>query len=72
MKFQLVQPRQISPYDNMGKSNFNHVLNYFFIPLSRAEAINWQNFVPAKRDASNTKEGSHLVGMKLFTFNRGI
>ena len=25
------------------------------------------NFVLAKRDASNTKEGSHLAGMKLFT-----
>ena len=45
------------------------VLINFFIPLRRAEAIAWKNFVPAKRDPGSTKEGSRLAGMKLFTCN---
>ena len=45
------------------------VLINFFISL-RIEAITWENFVQPKRDLVNTKEGSHLVGMKLFTCNR--
>ena len=50
MKFQPVQPGQISPYDYMGKSIFitemylygffqTDVLIHFFILLRRAEAI---------------------------------
>ena len=46
------------------------VLINFFIPLRRAEAITWENFVPEKRDPGSTKEGSRLAGMKLFTCNR--
>ena len=46
------------------------VLINFFIPLRRAEAITWKNFVPPKRDPGSTKEGSRLAGMKLFTCNR--
>ena len=46
------------------------VLNNFFIPLRRAEAITWENLVPAKRDPGSTKEGSCLAGMNLFTCNR--
>ena len=46
------------------------VLINFFIPLRRADAITWKNFVPAKLDPSSTKEGSRLAGMKLFTCNR--
>ena len=46
------------------------VLINFFIPLRRAEAITWENFVPAKRDPGSTIEGSRLAGMKLFTCNR--
>ena len=42
----------------------------FFIPIRRAEAITWKNFVPAKRDPGSTKEGSRLAGMKRFTCNR--
>ena len=42
----------------------------FFIPLRRAEAITWKNFVPGKRDPGSTKEGSRLAGMKPFTCNR--
>ena len=34
----------------------------FFIPLTRAEAITWENFVPAKIwDSGSTKEGSRLA-----------
>ena len=46
------------------------VLINFFIPLTRAEAITWENFVPAKRDPGSTKEVSRLAGMKLFKCNR--
>ena len=46
------------------------VLINFFIPLRRAEAITWENFVPAKRDPGSTKEGSRIAGMKIFTCNR--
>ena len=46
------------------------VLINFFIPLRRAEAITWKNFVLAKRDPGSTKEASRLGGMKLFTCNR--
>ena len=46
------------------------VLINFFTPLRRAEAITWENFVPAKRDHDSKKEGSRLAGMKLFTCNR--
>ena len=46
------------------------VLINFFIPLKWAEAITWENFVPAKRDPGSTIEGSCLGGMKLFTCNR--
>ena len=46
------------------------VLIDFFIPRRRAETITWENFVPAKQDSSSTKEGSHHVGIKLFTCNR--
>ena len=35
----------------------------FFIPLRRAEAITWKNFVPA------VQEGSRLAGTKRFTCN---
>ena len=42
----------------------------FFIPLRRAEAITWENFVPGKRDPGSTKEGSRLAGMKFFACNR--
>ena len=48
---------------------FNVLIN-FFIPLRRAEAVTWENFVPAKRNPGSTKEGSRLAGMKLFTCNR--
>ena len=49
-----------------------HVLNYCFIMLRQAEAITWENFVPAKRDPGSTKEGSRLAGMKLFACKRRI
>ena len=42
------------------------VLINFFIPLRRAEAITWKNFVPAKRDPGSTKERSRLAAMKLY------
>ena len=45
------------------------VLINFFI-ARHAEAITWENFVPAKRDPSSTKEESRLARMKLFTCNR--
>ena len=45
------------------------VLINFFIPIRRAEAITWENFVPTKQDPGSTKEGSCLAGMKLFTCN---
>ena len=48
------------------------VLINFLIPLRQAKAIAWENFVSAKRDPGSTKEGSRLVGMKLFTCNRKI
>ena len=32
--------------------------DHLFIPPEGAEAITWENFVPAKRDPSYTKEGS--------------
>ena len=48
------------------------VLINFFIPLNRAEAITWENLVPAKRDLGIKKEGSRLAGMKLFASNRRI
>ena len=48
------------------------VLIIFFIPLRRAEAITWENFVPAKRDPGSTKVGSRLAGMKLFPCNHRI
>ena len=38
----------------------------FFIPPRRAEAITWENFVPAKGDPGCTREGSRLAGMKRF------
>ena len=43
-----------------------------FIPPRRAEAITWENFVPAKWDPGCAKEGSRLAGMKRFTCNRII
>ena len=46
------------------------VLINFFIPLRWAEAITWENFVPAKRNPGITKEGPRLAGMKRFTCNR--
>ena len=48
------------------------VLINFFIPLRRAEAITWENFVPGKWNPGSTKEGSRLAGMKLFACNRKI
>ena len=47
-----------------------YVLINFFIPLRPAEAIKWENFVPAKMDPSSTKQGARLAAMKLFTCNR--
>ena len=44
----------------------------FFIPLRRAKAITWENFVPAKRDPGSTKDGSRLVEIKFFTCNHKI
>ena len=38
------------------------VLISFFIPLRRAEAITWQNFVAAKRDPGSTVEGLEQDG----------
>ena len=35
----------------------------FFIPLKWAEAITWENFVPAKRDPVSPKDGFRLAGM---------
>ena len=52
--------------------HMNSSLTNLFIPLMRAEAITWENFILAKRDPSSTKEGSRLAGMKLFTCNRKI
>ena len=46
------------------------VLINFFIPLRRAEAITWENFVSAKLNPGSTKKGYRLAGMKLFTCNR--
>ena len=46
------------------------VLLHFFISLRQAEAITWENFVPAKRDPGITKEESRLAGMKLSKCNR--
>ena len=48
------------------------VLLNFLIPLNRAEATTWENFVPAKPDLRIKKEASHLAGMKLFACNRRI
>ena len=48
------------------------VLINFFNPLTWAEAITLENFVPAKRDPGSTKEVSHLAGMKLFKCNSRI
>ena len=48
------------------------VLINSYIPLKRAEAITWENFVPAKRDPGSTKGGSRLAGMKLLKCNRKI
>ena len=48
------------------------VLINFFIPLRRAEAITWENFVSAKRDPGSTNKGSRLAGMKLSTGSRNI
>ena len=48
------------------------VLINFFIPLRRAKAIAWENFIPVKRDPGTTKEGSCLLGMKFFKCNRKI
>ena len=41
----------------------------FFTSLRRAEAITWENFVPAKQDSGYIKEGSRLSGMNRFTWN---
>ena len=49
---------------------YEYFLINFFIPPRRAEAITWENVVPAKRDLGCTKEGSRLPGMKRFTCNR--
>ena len=46
------------------------VLLNFFIPLRRAEAITWENFVLGKGDPGSTIEGSRLAGTKLLTYNR--
>ena len=48
------------------------VLINFFTPFRSAEAITWENFVPAKWDPGSTKEGSRLAGMKPFTCNRKV
>ena len=48
------------------------VLIVFFISLNRAEAITWENLVPAKRDLGIKKGISRLVRMKLFACNRRI
>ena len=48
----------------------NFFLINLFIRLKQAEAITWENFVPAKRDLGSAKEGSRLADMKLFTCNR--
>ena len=42
------------------------VLINFFIPLRRAEAITWENFVPANRYPNSAIEGFRLAGMTLF------
>ena len=46
------------------------VLINIFVPLRRAQAITWENFVPGKRDPGSAKEGSRLAGMKCFTCDR--
>ena len=51
---------------------FKLMLINFFIPLRRAEAITWENFVPAKRDPRSTKAGSRLAEMKPFPFYHRI
>ena len=38
--------------------------------LTFTSAITWENFFPARRDPGSAKEGSRLIGMKLFTCNR--
>ena len=48
------------------------VIINFFIPLRRAEAIAWENFVPVNRDSSSNKEGSRLARTKLLACNRKI
>ena len=48
------------------------VLINFYVPLRRAEAITWENFVLAKRYPGSKIEGSRLAGMKLFTCNRKL
>ena len=45
-----------------------HMLTHCFIPLRWAEAITWENFVPANRDLGR----SRLGGMPLLTCNRRI
>ena len=51
---------------------YGYSLIDFFIPLKRAEAITWENFVPEKQHRGSTKEGSRLAGMNRFTCNRRI
>ena len=45
--------------------------DFFFILLRRAEAITWENFVPAKRDPGSTKAGSHDKIYEEFTILPG-
>ena len=51
---------------------YGYFLINFFIPLRQAEAVTWENFVPANQDPGSTKEGSRLAEIKLFTCNRRI
>ena len=63
----LYELEHIGRFSNLYYGTFN-----FFIPLNRAGAITWENFVLAKRDAGSAKERSQLAGMKRFMCNRKI
>ena len=40
---------------------YGYFLINFFIPPRRAEAIAWENFVPAKRDPRCTLGGDYMI-----------